>query len=105
MNEESKILAYIEALTADTLLRVLTPEERTLTCQYRAGIASHVPKRVKKLQAWVLSQEIQPPQYLYVQEDEPTLYWIDPTTREHKPLSEHPLVAQRSHVKAILKRI
>ena len=105
MNEESKILAYIEALTADTLLRVLTPFERILTCQYRAGIASDVPERVKKLQAWVLSQEIQPPQYLYIQEDEPTLYCIDPITHEHKPLSEHPLVAQRSHVKTILKRI
>ena len=58
---ESRILAYTEALALDTFLQVLTPEQRILTCQYRAGHTNKVPTLVQKLQDWDQEKQLATP--------------------------------------------
>nr|DAY27312.1 MAG TPA: core-binding factor subunit beta [Caudoviricetes sp.] len=86
---ESRILAYTEALALDTFLQVLTPEQRILTCQYRAGHTNKVPTLVQKLQDWVRRNSWQPPAFRYEPETL-ELQWKD-DKHQWQPLSTHPL--------------
>ena len=86
---ESRILAYTEALALDTFLQVLTPEQRILTCQYRAGHTNQVPTLVQKLQDWVRRNSWQPPAFRY-EPNSLELLWQD-STAQWLPLAVHPL--------------
>ena len=85
----TRILSYTEALSLDTFLQILTPDERLQTCQYRAGKTDKVPPLVQKLQNWIQQNHWEAPPFRY-DPDTRELLWQD-DNNQWQPLTTHPL--------------